>query len=191
MKNDKILNIKRGKRLKACREAAGLTQEELSEKSNYSIQTISYIENGKRGLTTDSAYTFGKCLNIRMEYLLCDDDHKTTSDMYKYLKSFNRKERNIQESIAENNYIFLDIPGKNEVVYHDSNIQNDVTIVNVEKYVLYTPDNKFLTCTEEQYIDLIGEIDDFISMKLKRFENSCIPATEDEINKFTKFYNFE
>ena len=43
MKKDLDLNKKRGQRLKECREAARMTQENLAEITDYSVQTaVSY-----------------------------------------------------------------------------------------------------------------------------------------------------
>ena len=112
MKKDLDLNKKRGQRLKECREAARMTQENLAEITDYSVQTVSYIENGKRGMSKESAYTFAKYLNVRMEYLLCDDDFKTVEDIYYDAVAFERLENNIGDALSENGYLISKWLGK-------------------------------------------------------------------------------
>lgn len=69
--------IESGRRLKQCRIESGITQKEFAKRANYSVQQICYIENGKRGMSEESARIFGKLLNVRPEYLLAKDDSKT------------------------------------------------------------------------------------------------------------------
>lgn len=76
----KKLNPKCGKRLSECRAEKNITQEQLAEKTGYSIQHISYIECGKRNLSLDAANAFSKILDVRTEYLLCEDDCKTIDE---------------------------------------------------------------------------------------------------------------
>ena len=77
------LNKKQGLRLKECRTNAHLTQQELSDSSNFSKQHISYIECGKRGMSYEAASTFAKILSVRKEYLLCEDDYKDDAEEQK------------------------------------------------------------------------------------------------------------
>lgn len=53
-----------GLRLKALRERAKLTQEELAELANVQPQTITYIETGRRFVSGDSADKIAKALKI-------------------------------------------------------------------------------------------------------------------------------
>lgn len=80
MKNNKNLNIEIGKRLKICRTLANMTQEKLSEAVDCSVQTLSLVENGKRGLSLELTRKLARQLNVREEYLLCEDDFKTQED---------------------------------------------------------------------------------------------------------------
>ena len=149
MKKDLDLNKKRGQRLKECREAARMTQENLAEITDYSVQTVSYIENGKRGMSKESAYTFAKYLNVRMEYLLCDDDFKTVEDIYYDAVAFERLENNIGDALSENGYLISKWLGKKLGEYTEAESE----IYNVDKYIVLTPDNKFVTSTGERYAD--------------------------------------
>lgn len=80
MKKDTNLNIEANARLRECRMEAGLTQKDLAKLSNYSVQQICYIEKGKRGMSSEAAGIISKILNVRKEYLLCEDDYKTIED---------------------------------------------------------------------------------------------------------------
>ena len=187
MKKDLDLNKKRGQRLKECREAARMTQENLAEITDYSVQTVSYIENGKRGMSKESAYTFAKYLKVRMEYLLCDDDFKTVEDIYYDAVAFERLENNIGDALSENGYLISKWLGKKLGEYTEAESE----IYNVDKYIVLTPDNKFVTSTGERYEDLIKEINDYIVFKMKRFANSCSPSSAMEIEYFKKDFDLD
>lgn len=74
------LNPNCGIRLRECREAAGMTQKQLADEIHTTYQSISNIERGERRLTVDNARAAAKVLNVRMEYLLCEDDIRTSLD---------------------------------------------------------------------------------------------------------------
>lgn len=77
------LNKKQGNRLKECRTRANLTQQMLSDESNFSKQHISYIECGKRGMSYEAAAIFSKILGVKKEYLLCESDYKNKAEQQK------------------------------------------------------------------------------------------------------------
>lgn len=80
MKIKRKLNPKQGKRLKECIEAKKMTQKELSKKSGYSEQYISYIINEKKNMSLESARAFAKILDVDAEYLLCETEYKTEAN---------------------------------------------------------------------------------------------------------------
>lgn len=53
-----------GQNVKRARLAAGLTQEELAERSGFSQQYISELENGRRNPTIVSIYEIGQALGV-------------------------------------------------------------------------------------------------------------------------------
>lgn len=82
-------NKKRGIRLRECRKEKGITQEQLSERAHFSKQHISYIECGARGMSYDAAVVFSDILKVRKEYLLCEDDYKTShQESEQFLNTF-------------------------------------------------------------------------------------------------------
>ena len=82
----KELNTTCGKRLKECLNDSHMTQKELAEKTNYSQQYISYVITGKRSASAEALMCFAKVLNVRSEYLLCEDNYKTSGDAQKALR---------------------------------------------------------------------------------------------------------
>lgn len=72
-----IDKTEKGKRLKACRQAAGLTQEVLAEIVNVNPKYLSQVESGRRQLSTEAARAIGKALDVRFQYLIGEDDFMT------------------------------------------------------------------------------------------------------------------
>lgn len=85
------LNKKRGCRLRECRTDKNLTQKQLADLCYCTTQTISYIENGKRGMSRELAHTFSMQLGIDEEYLLCETYFKTFREKNKYLDALNNE----------------------------------------------------------------------------------------------------
>lgn len=75
-----MLNKKIGNRLKSLREEKNIKQCVLAKKINYSVPTLSMIENGRKKLTQELATEISKVLQVRCEYLLYKDDYKTDSE---------------------------------------------------------------------------------------------------------------
>lgn len=100
LKNSEIA-IKRGIRLKESREEKHITQEKLSKLSGYTKNHISYVENGKRGLTIEAARIYSKILGVRENYLLCEDDFKTDNDFMHSLKGINHSEEAVITILKE------------------------------------------------------------------------------------------
>ncbi len=78
-----------GERVRQCRLSKGLTLERLAIKvfnlpSNNmqprTPQQIGYIERGDRKLSFEWARLLAEALNVRVEYLLCNDDYETSID---------------------------------------------------------------------------------------------------------------
>ncbi len=61
-----------GKRVKAAREKAGLTQEELAEKVNLSISHISCIERGIKPPKLDTFVSIANAIGVSSDILLQD-----------------------------------------------------------------------------------------------------------------------
>lgn len=87
------IKVVRGNRLRECRRERGMTQSQLAEAvdclpenrrtQNRSSQHIGRIERGISILTRDYAHLLAQALEVREEYLLCEDDYKSSSDFQK------------------------------------------------------------------------------------------------------------
>ena len=65
-----------GANVRSVRLAAGLTQEELAERSGFSQQYISGLERGRRNPTIVSIYEIGQALGVSHEQLVAKDEPK-------------------------------------------------------------------------------------------------------------------
>ena len=59
-----MIKINFGKRLAALRKASGLTQEQLAEKAEYSVEFISFIERGVHAPSLDGVERLARSLNV-------------------------------------------------------------------------------------------------------------------------------
>ena len=75
-----------GNRITACRKQLRMTQEELSEKSGVTSQTISNAELGKKGLRPENIIRICSAMNISPDYLrlgkISDEDISILSKRY-------------------------------------------------------------------------------------------------------------
>ena len=60
-----------GVRIRALRQAAGITQEKLAELVDLSTPYISHIENGKKRASVDTLLHISDALNTTFDFLLC------------------------------------------------------------------------------------------------------------------------
>lgn len=197
MKNNDVLNKQRGQRLSECRKQTHLSQEQLSDKTGYSIQTISYIENGKRGMSTDAARIFSNALNVRMEYLLCDDECKTELHLFKQTKRASEMEQEIMDMITGLGYLPMSVEG--DVIAHispsDADEEHEVLeeydIVKIEKIIIATPEQKIITCAEKEYRDLIDDIYDFVNLRMEQFSKRSALASREERKIFVEHFTHD
>ncbi|MBQ8795348.1 MAG: helix-turn-helix transcriptional regulator [Clostridia bacterium] len=59
-----------GKRIQKQRKALGLTQEQVAEKMNISVQSLSCIELGKKAIRPENLCNLCKILGVTSDYLL-------------------------------------------------------------------------------------------------------------------------
>lgn len=69
LKNDIFLK-EMGKRISSRRKSLNLTQENLAEKMNVSIQMISNLELGKKAIRPDNLAKLCSILNVSADYIL-------------------------------------------------------------------------------------------------------------------------
>ena len=80
MNNNKQFLSDMGKRISKRRKELNLTQEQLAEKTNLSLQSISCIELGKKAIRPDNLVKLCKTLNISSDYILMGILPKTQLD---------------------------------------------------------------------------------------------------------------
>ena len=68
--DEKIVLIEMGKRISNRRKEIRMTQEVLAEKMDVSIQTISYIETGKKGIRPENLIKLCNVLEVSADYIL-------------------------------------------------------------------------------------------------------------------------
>lgn len=61
-----------GKRIKNCRSQKKLTQAYVAEVVGITPQHLSHIETGKHKPSLESIVNIANCLNVSVDYLLCD-----------------------------------------------------------------------------------------------------------------------
>lgn len=80
----KTVDIERGRRLKECIDAAGLSVTEFSDKVNLAEGSIRNIISGQRSLTDDIAIRSAEMLGVRAAYLLNLDNYPTAESIYSH-----------------------------------------------------------------------------------------------------------
>lgn len=98
-----------GKRIQSRRKQQGLTQEQLADRMNVSIQMISNLERGNKAIRIDNLINLCQILDVSTDYILTgretqDDFHALTARI-EALSPANRKmiEMLIDYCISENN----------------------------------------------------------------------------------------
>jgi len=176
------INKKQGIRLSEVRKDMNITQEKLAELSNYSVQTISGIENGSRRMTLESATILAKVLRIRKEYLLCEDNYISFIEQIRHNLEANSKLFHSLENVIQSlGYIF----SVNTLHYElNGKIKDDDTFMSYpmpfdddapkifpeviyDTYKLISPyDDKIVS--KENYDNTKNEIMEFMEFKLQK-----------------------
>jgi len=64
-----VIKKRLGKRIAELRRKKGLTQEDLSEKSDYSVEFVSFVERGINSPSVEGCERIAKALNIQLKDL--------------------------------------------------------------------------------------------------------------------------
>lgn len=78
--------------LRSAREKAGLTQEELAEKSGFSQVHISRFESGLSNMTIKTLERLAGAMGKKLRICFVDPDTPVNLDAYEVLKGYNRLE---------------------------------------------------------------------------------------------------
>lgn len=188
----KKLNILCGERLRKCIEKRKMKQKDVATAAHFTEQHISKIVKGKCKLTTDTARALSKVLDVRMEYLLYEDDYETDSD--EFLLSL-KKHGEITSCLCK----ILDRKGYS--FYHDEYTESAkpykvITIDSTEientpdnklkelidqklyledkqtTFALKHPDGMIIRISSERFFSLLDDIKKYIDFKLEtEFDN--------------------
>lgn len=69
-----------GKRIKSLREARGVTQDWLANKSNISKSFLSDVENGRRGISAQNLLEIAIVLETTIDFLMKDNESLNVED---------------------------------------------------------------------------------------------------------------
>lgn len=177
-----------GERCKLLRNSKNITQEQLAEMADCSVELISAIERGKRELTPKKAAIFSSIFDVKKEFLLCQDDmptdlmsrlrpiviHLVKNRKHKeafslYLESFGLraalKNDNIPEkysNMSTDEFCNLDTQEVSSAV--EKFFSNDLAY-----YALQDESGQILTrCSVDEYDALAQEISDFVEFKIEK-----------------------
>lgn len=184
--NQEELNIIRGERLRKYIEEKNMKQKDVAVAAHFTEQHISNIVKGKCKLTTDTARALSKVLDVRIEYLLCEDDYKTKSDYYlssmKNMKEITNCLCKILDckgySLHHDNYTEAAKPYKtitlfsNEIDGKSGNSLNDLINKKLElsteqiTIALKHPDGRIIRISSEHFYSLLSDIENYIDYKM-------------------------
>lgn len=191
MKNKLTINPKCGNRLKKNREKVGMTQSELAEKSNYSITQISYIENGKRGMSIEAARIFSKILEIREKYLLGMDDFATKEDYLFSLNNTNRENDCLTEIICNRGYFVEEICTDKVLEKFDDDEEGEICVIDTDKWLITENEDvngECWSCPGWRMEEYFEDIRSYMIFKLKLLLSKCEKATAAEKKSMKELY---
>lgn len=98
---DDILLKEIGKRINLKRKELNLTQEQLAEKMDVSIQMISNLEQGKKAIRPENLIKVCKALNISADYILLGvKSNQEIGAFYEKYSSLSPKKQNLIEALV-------------------------------------------------------------------------------------------
>lgn len=91
-----------GKRIQGRRKQMGLTQEQLADKMDVSIQMVSNLERGNKSIRIENLIKLSEILNISTDYILTGKE--TTEDMQaltEQMATLSQKERKMMKLLMD------------------------------------------------------------------------------------------
>ncbi|MBE6708547.1 MAG: helix-turn-helix transcriptional regulator [Ruminococcaceae bacterium] len=99
---DKINLCEIGKRIQLRRKQKGLTQEQIAEAMNVSIQMVSNLERGNKAIRIDNLVSISKILDISTDYILTGKETLRDIDLLmSQISQLSDKDRGMVEVIVE------------------------------------------------------------------------------------------
>lgn len=101
MRNDDFL-IKMGLRIAEQRKSQKMTQEQLADKMDVSLQSVSSFELGKKSISSPNLAKLCDCLHVTSDYILYGKrDEKQMSPIISAISNLDTEEFNIVKSLVE------------------------------------------------------------------------------------------
>ena len=91
-----------GKRIQMRRKQQGMTQEQLADKMDVSIQMVSNLERGNKAIRIENLIKLSQILNISTDYILTGKE--TTEDMQsltEQMASLSQRDRKMMELLMD------------------------------------------------------------------------------------------
>lgn len=145
----------REKRIQKLRKEQNITQKQLCEYLNRTIQTISAIENGKQSYNGDTAKKIAGFLNVDYRYLTYDINAKTYKEHFDYVYSVMEKRKaaifyllnSYGYDIKQSGYLF------------NNGYIKECDIKQITNKTEYDPETVYYVTTPEQEKKIIHESD--------------------------------
>jgi transcriptional regulator with XRE-family HTH domain len=102
LNEDKQLLIEMGNRISKRRKELQLTQEQLAEAMDLSLQSISCIELGKKAIRPENLLNLCHCLNVSSDYILTGvKSANQLEGIFKKLATLSEDDYKMVESLVE------------------------------------------------------------------------------------------
>lgn len=100
--SDNQFLIEMGKRISQRRKDLQMTQEQVAEKMNLSLQSISCIELGKKAIRPENLLNLCRTLNVTADYVLTGDKSaKQLSGIFRKLATLSDDDFHMVESLVD------------------------------------------------------------------------------------------
>ena len=178
MKNEVNIHNLRAERFQKAIKESTYNQKEIANKLNYSEAAISSYCKGSREISIEAAYKLSQLLNIRVEYLMGEDDYKTTYEAYQAAIDFSQPAWLLSEFIG-----WCGVKTDFEIrfvdeIHEEYCLETGVRHFNTDKkkkpiarYVgceFTTPDGSVYQCSADQLEELIHDVYDYAEMRIHK-----------------------
>ena len=99
MRDEELKTI--GARILKCRRMASMTQEQLAEKMDVSIQMISNLERGNKEIKISNLIKLSSILNVTTDYILTGQSNAVSAGLTDKLSTLSHDDLALVESIVE------------------------------------------------------------------------------------------
>ena len=164
------VNLKSGERLKLLRTEQGITQERLAEIIDFSVPHLSNVETGRKPISMDMVNAIRKAFpDYRDQWLLGEDDIKTFDDWKIFLDRGRERQKEVDEELLS---AVICLAQSDEIQRKD-----DGGILIRGPFFGGTDLFVGAELSKEQAKELISQIRDFISMRIRGLFHPPFPGS--------------